>query len=246
MITAALVSAILFVPAAPGHGTNDFLTTRAGSQFELRLGDGPVFRKTNAPVMNLRTLRLGEAERVATWTEAGKSFYAISTDGVGVQRVTQAATTIDLWYKSFDPVKTLPSIPASLSAGAGNEIYIVQFVSQPLQQYVSDIEGLGGKVYNYTANQAYLVRMDGQTRTQVSNLPYVRWVGPYHPAYRIDPSLIAGLNAGTLPAREDRKSTRLNSSHVSISYAVFCLKKKKIANIIKIFYNISLNRNYKK
>src|SRR5699024_12144133 len=27
--------------------------------------------------------------------------------------------------------------------------------------------------------------------------------------------------------KEDRKSTRLNSSHVSISYAVFCLKKKK-------------------
>src|SRR5690606_41580754 len=31
-----------------------------------------------------------------------------------------------------------------------------------------------------------------------------------------------------LPVRsEDRKSTRLNSSHVKISYAVFCLKKKK-------------------
>src|SRR4051794_41655122 len=29
------------------------------------------------------------------------------------------------------------------------------------------------------------------------------------------------------PAAEDRKSTRLNSSHPSISYAVFCLKKKK-------------------
>src|SRR5207249_8208400 len=28
----------------------------------------------------------------------------------------------------------------------------------------------------------------------------------------------------------DRKSTRLNSSHVSISYAVFCLKKKKTKN----------------
>src|SRR6266571_2356463 len=34
---------------------------------------------------------------------------------------------------------------------------------------------------------------------------------------------------------EDRKSTRLNSSHMSISYAVFCLKKKKKKNII-IFY----------
>src|SRR5256885_11722627 len=30
--------------------------------------------------------------------------------------------------------------------------------------------------------------------------------------------------------RLDRKSTRLNSSHLVISYAVFCLKKKKISN----------------
>src|SRR5699024_12344007 len=32
----------------------------------------------------------------------------------------------------------------------------------------------------------------------------------------------------------DRKSTRLNSSHVSISYAVFCLKKKKSKNLDSI------------
>src|SRR3712207_7662188 len=31
---------------------------------------------------------------------------------------------------------------------------------------------------------------------------------------------------------KDRKSTRLNSSHANISYAVFCLKKKKTFNII--------------
>src|SRR3712207_7974401 len=30
--------------------------------------------------------------------------------------------------------------------------------------------------------------------------------------------------------KSDRKSTRLNSSHANISYAVFCLKKKNIAN----------------
>src|SRR2546427_2007459 len=33
--------------------------------------------------------------------------------------------------------------------------------------------------------------------------------------------------SGASPARRDRKSTRLNSSHSQISYAVFCLKKKK-------------------
>src|SRR5690606_40932463 len=35
----------------------------------------------------------------------------------------------------------------------------------------------------------------------------------------------------------DRKSTRLNSSHVKISYAVFCLKKKKKKKSIKKYIN---------
>src|SRR5690625_6949418 len=39
---------------------------------------------------------------------------------------------------------------------------------------------------------------------------------------------LEGEPAGALQRRpRDRKSTRLNSSHVAISYAVFCLKKKK-------------------
>src|SRR5437762_9648768 len=36
--------------------------------------------------------------------------------------------------------------------------------------------------------------------------------------------------AQQIPLRKDRKSTRLNSSHRCISYAVFCLKKKKKKN----------------
>src|SRR3989442_9414070 len=45
---------------------------------------------------------------------------------------------------------------------------------------------------------------------------------------------IAQLKArGVLLKEVDRKSTRLNSSHVRISYAVFCLKKKKKKNEIK-------------
>src|SRR6266704_6122270 len=39
----------------------------------------------------------------------------------------------------------------------------------------------------------------------------------------------------------DRKSTRLNSSHVSISYAVFCLKKKKKNQLQKRRANKSLH-----
>src|SRR3712207_8129316 len=48
--------------------------------------------------------------------------------------------------------------------------------------------------------------------------------------------LVASL---AVPDALDRKSTRLNSSHANISYAVFCLKKKKI-NYFCFLYNTSM------
>src|SRR3712207_8104886 len=51
-------------------------------------------------------------------------------------------------------------------------------------------------------------------------------------AQRVAPLDLAQMPAGerdrVVDHDEDRKSTRLNSSHANISYAVFCLKKKKI------------------
>src|SRR5690625_7048332 len=43
----------------------------------------------------------------------------------------------------------------------------------------------------------------------------------------MDTFLYSVVVALSIPGDQDRKSTRLNSSHVAISYAVFCLKKKK-------------------
>src|SRR3712207_8801106 len=43
----------------------------------------------------------------------------------------------------------------------------------------------------------------------------------------VPPERTADWLAGAV-TRQDRKSTRLNSSHANISYAVFCLKKKKV------------------
>src|SRR3712207_8695751 len=42
----------------------------------------------------------------------------------------------------------------------------------------------------------------------------------------------AVLRSERRPGPEDRKSTRLNSSHANISYAVFCLKKTKNTSIV--------------
>src|SRR6266478_9381170 len=63
-----------------------------------------------------------------------------------------------------------------------------------------------------------------------------------HREHRGDPypagdELVAGR------VREDRKSTRLNSSHSQISYAVFCLKKKKKNK--SYFFNIKIKKKTK-
>src|SRR2546430_7643466 len=66
---------------------------------------------------------------------------------------------------------------------------------------------------------------------------------PYTTLFRSDATAEAGTKQRnrfvgrrtTLRQAIDRKSTRLNSSHSQISYAVFCLKKKKIYILLFIF-----------
>src|SRR5690349_23731192 len=70
---------------------------------------------------------------------------------------------------------------------------------------------------------------------------------PYHGEHRIVPRHVIHQDRGHAPhqrelaiGRRDRKSTRLNSSHVEISYAVFCLKKKNKAYLTRAAYPSTL------
>src|SRR5690606_40736279 len=75
----------------------------------------------------------------------------------------------------------------------------------------------------------------GQRRARVSSQCFKRAIRLTTGELDLIPSDYRGVRTKKLKAlsierldgREDRKSTRLNSSHVKISYAVFCLKKKK-------------------
>src|SRR5438874_4846851 len=61
-----------------------------------------------------------------------------------------------------------------------------------------------------------------------SKYPSMGRINPVHTMLRTGTDAYSGvLDHRGIRAAEDRKSTRLNSSHVEISYAVFCLKKKK-------------------
>src|SRR5258708_26850242 len=84
-------------------------------------------------------------------------------------------------------------------------------------------------LFPYTTLFRSVVRTaaDGQPLAGVSIA--IRPVGQWHDLLRTDSAPDGSFHFGDLPAGPaDRKSTRLNSSHQIISYAVFCLKKKKL------------------
>src|SRR5690625_5402275 len=76
---------------------------------------------------------------------------------------------------------------------------------------------VGGAVVGLPRQQALAGRIGGQGRGQTDPSP--GGVGGEH---------ASGARLIVADSRRDRKSTRLNSSHVAISYAVFCLIKKII------------------
>src|SRR3712207_7420416 len=81
------------------------------------------------------------------------------------------------------------------------------------------------KMYLYGGrNQGALAQL---TRALRLRYPGLQIVGGYAPPFR---PLTEAEEA------EDRESTRLNSSHANISYAVFCLKKKKNLTHISILH----------
>src|SRR3712207_7828923 len=67
-------------------------------------------------------------------------------------------------------------------------------------------------------------RSHGSLRMAAEHGQAARWTPDRSRARRVGPSR-GGVGTAD-PFHSDRKSTRLNSSHANISYAVFCLKKK--------------------
>src|SRR5437899_5485188 len=87
-----------------------------------------------------------------------------------------------------------------------------------------------------------LFRSEGAVVPVGQTIAWIVAPGEALPAEAVPSSTTTTLSA-TVPARaavgvahtphQDRKSTRLNSSHLGISYAVFCLKKKNLKIIIR-------------
>ncbi|AEI67500.1 S8 family serine peptidase [Corallococcus macrosporus] len=209
--TARLGPARLVVaPAAPG------LVSDAGRN-TLVTSAGLVFHRTARPVSGLRTLSVPDtAIQLHVWKElrddgTAEDFTAYTRGGAEVLgRVRPTTYVVQLEAARFDPLaQAQPLALSQLAAAPDNTLRLVQFWATPLPEYTEAITRRGGKVLRFLTDHTFIVELDADAQQRVAELPYVRWVGPYHPEYRLEGVLRDALTGRAAPLPPQRYSIML-------------------------------------
>src|SRR5437868_11784150 len=146
---------------------------------------------------------------------------------------------------SVFPNTDFPRIVVGVDNGVTPIDQMLVTITRPLEEAVNSVPGLQ-KVTSITSRGSAevdlffdwnsdmiltLQRVDAVVARMQAELPPTARVETHRMTFAMFPIIGYSLTSDTIPPDKlweiDRKSTRLNSSHVSISYAVFCLKKKK-------------------
>ncbi|MCH7792670.1 MAG: S8 family serine peptidase [Planctomycetes bacterium] len=190
-------AAVLACAAGTSVATDETIKGPGGSPFTLTTGR--VFHQPEGPISNFRTIAVpGTATVLYLWDEGGSPYYAISRDGGNsiAGRVRETDYTIRLQYANFDPLKFTPGVNEQLLAPAGSEMHLVQFWTVPLEEFQTQIEQMGGEIVRFMANHTHIVRMPANVAAQVAQLPYVRWTGPFHTAYKLSGEILSAFVVG--------------------------------------------------
>ncbi|MEZ5330601.1 MAG: S8 family serine peptidase [Thermoanaerobaculia bacterium] len=164
---------------------------------------------TDRAVRNERTVPVVGADlTLKTWDELDAvrgwiGMVAVLDGDGGLQgRVREAGTRVELASGSFDPLLDGEvDLPASLAAREGDRLYLVQLFTPAQDALQGVLRDLGATIYRYYTQNAMLVEMDAAVRAAVAAQGFVRWVGPYHPAFRLDPTLWADFENDALGER---------------------------------------------
>lgn len=99
------------------------------------------------------------------------------------------AKHLHLRFGTFDPVADTPKVSQELSAPEGGNVWIVQCRGSVDQTARDQLTRAGATLLRYLPDDAYIVRLAPEAVETIRRSSEVRWVGPYHPAYRVEPTL---------------------------------------------------------
>src|SRR5256886_8448773 len=148
----------------------------------------------------------------------------------------QAQRPVNFLATHYDVSATLDAIGQSLSATAKIDLTATEASSNVRVELhpnlvVKEVKGPEGKPLTFERDNQYPLFVNVQLLTPVATNGHVTLSFTYSGLlFNEENSPVPGVRAASITKDgADRKSTRLNSSHSQISYAVFCLKKKNQA-----------------
>lgn len=104
--------------------------------------------------------------------------------------------TIYLRGQQINPVqKQFPAVPTTLQQAISAEpaFWMVQFIGPVRDEWLQEVQQTGMQIVSYMPNYAYVVWGDSAAHANllqlVSEASFIQWSGPYHPSYRLAPSL---------------------------------------------------------
>ncbi|OAB62882.1 hypothetical protein AY599_00740 [Leptolyngbya valderiana BDU 20041] len=201
--------------AATGHVHADQASSTPAVAVQRAADDAPPtltfngrpFHEAAGSVLDLEQARVPGSDAVLiSWKEVTSrgqiGYSAISLRGERIDRVAPSENTIRLRYAEFDPDVFTPAIPGELAAVPGNDAYIVQFIGQPVWAADQALEAAGATILRPLHDHARIVRMGPDAKAAIEAMGIVRWVGAYHPAYKLEeeilqPLMLGGTFAGT-------------------------------------------------
>jgi serine protease AprX len=152
-----------------------------------------------------RLIELPGSATAALWSEtvggAEQAYYAVARGSEPFGLTIPTTYVIRLRYAEFDPLHGVPE-PALAADPAVNELQIVQFFTQVLPEYTDALELMGGRALATLHDNAVIARLPATEAAALRSEPWVRWVGPFHPAYKLDEELLAEFEQSVLNVPE--------------------------------------------
>lgn len=157
----------------------------------------PLLAQAQAPNPSLSSLKTNGVV-AETWTTPQvdgtvQDWYRLSLDdGATFSRDRATHYNIQLRYSVFDPLRdALPEMEKEFQASVeDNQLWIVQYITKGVEPWREELRSLGGVDHRYLGMHANIWQMSAETAAEVAAKPYVRWVGAFHPVYKLENAML--------------------------------------------------------
>ncbi|WP_304511313.1 discoidin domain-containing protein [Desulfopila sp. IMCC35008] len=199
------ITGVIFKQETPPNSPTPPVTDAISQHNEKDSGEtpspGPVTARIDTKEKNksskiiLHTNYQGTGKSVVDLTKTESTTSTAIQSFVDPKTLVSNPNGILLQRGGFDTSLGRVDIPASLLfdssiAASGVPVrYLVQFSGPVQQQWKNSVETSGGRLGNYIPNNAFVVTMTEGTKDIIAQLPFIKWIDYYHPAYKIAKAL---------------------------------------------------------